>query len=93
MLMRLDRPAAAEFSFLLAIPTMVAAFAYELGQLRAPLEDGRTAEVAIGFVMAFVSSALVVKPFLAFVKRSGFSPFAWYRIVAGAGLLAMVRGS
>lgn len=93
MLMRLDRLAAAEFSFFLAIPTMVAAFAYELGQLPAPLGEGRAAEVAIGFVMAFVSSALVVKPFLAFVQRAGFSPFAWYRILAGAGLLAMVRGS
>lgn len=92
MLMRLDRPAAAEFSFLLAIPTMVAAFAYELGQLQAPLANGRAAEIVIGFVMAFVSSALVVKPFLKFVTRAGFSPFAWYRIVAGAGLLAMVRG-
>jgi undecaprenyl-diphosphatase len=93
MLMRLDRPAAAEFSFLLAIPTMVAAFAYELGQIRAPLADGRMAEISVGFVMAFVSSALVVKPFVAFVRRSGFSPFAWYRVVVGAVLLAMVRGS
>jgi len=93
MLMRLDRPAAAEFSFLLAIPTMAGAFAYELVQMQGPVENDRTAEIAIGFVMAFVSSALVVKPFLAFVRRSGFSPFAWYRIVVGAGLLAMTSGS
>lgn len=93
MLMRLERPAAAEFSFLLAIPTMVSAFAYELVQLQGPVDIGRTAEIAIGFVMAFVSSALVVRPFLAFVRRSGFSPFAWYRIAAGAGLLALVGGS
>ena len=90
MLMGLERPAAAEFSFLLAIPTMVSAFAYELVQIEGPLGNGRTAEIAIGFVMAFVSSALVVKPFLAFVRRSGFSPFAWYRIAAGTGLLAIV---
>ncbi|MDA1185422.1 MAG: undecaprenyl-diphosphate phosphatase [Acidobacteria bacterium] len=92
MMMRLERPAAAEFSFLLAIPTMVSAFAYELVQIEGPLGHGRTVEIAIGFVMAFASSALVIKPFLAFVRRSGFSPFAWYRIVAGAGLLAMVGG-
>ena len=39
--------------------------------------------------MAFVASAVVVKPFLHFVRRSGFAPFAWYRIAAGIGLLAL----
>jgi undecaprenyl-diphosphatase len=89
MLMRLDRPAAAEFSFFLAIPTMVAAFSYELMQVRAQLAPERAAEIAIGFVMAFLASAAVVKPFLQFVRRSGFAPFAWYRIAAGIGLLAL----
>jgi undecaprenyl-diphosphatase len=89
MLMRLDRPAAAEFSFFLAMPTMVAAFAYELVQVRASLGAERAAEIAIGFVMAFIASAVVVKPFLHFVRRSGFAPFAWYRIAFGAGLLAL----
>ena len=42
-------------------------------------------EIAVGFVMAFVASALVVKPFLSYVRRSGFAPFAWYRIALGAG--------
>lgn len=93
MLMRLDRPTAAEFSFFLAIPTMVAAFVYELVQLRAYPGAERVAEIVIGFVMAFIASAVVVKPFLSFVRRSGFAPFAWYRIALGAGLLAMVRGS
>jgi len=41
--------------------------------------------------MAFVASAVVVRPFLSFVRRSGFAPFAWYRIVVGAGLLAVFR--
>ena len=93
MLMRLDRPAAAEFSFFLAIPTMVAAFVYQLVQVRADLGADRAAEIAIGFVMAFIASAVVVKPFLSVVRRSGFAPFAWYRIAFGAGLLAMIRGS
>jgi len=93
MLMRLDRPAAAEFSFFLAIPTMVAAFVYQLMQVRADLGVDRAAEIAIGFVMAFIASAVVVKPFLSVVRRSGFAPFAWYRIAFGAGLLAMIRGS
>ncbi|MBI2828581.1 MAG: undecaprenyl-diphosphate phosphatase [Acidobacteria bacterium] len=89
MLMRLDRPAAAEFSFFLAMPTMVAAFVYELMQVRAYLGAERAAEIAIGFVTAFIASAVVVKPFLFCVRRSGFAPFAWYRIAFGAGLLAL----
>ena len=89
MLMRLDRPAAAEFSFFLAIPTMAAAFGYEFMQVREQLARERGLEIAIGFAMAFVASAVVVKPFLYFVRRSGFAPFAWYRIAAGVGLLAL----
>jgi undecaprenyl-diphosphatase len=91
MLMRLDRPAAAEFSFFLAMPTMVAAFVYQLVQVRANMAAERAAEIAIGFVMAFIASAVVVKPFLYFVRRSGFAPFAWYRIAFGVGLLALFR--
>ena len=89
MLMRLDRPAAAEFSFFLAMPTMVAAFGYQLMQVRDQLAPERAAEIGVGFVMAFVAAAVVVKPFLYFVRRSGFAPFAWYRIAAGIGLLAL----
>ena len=88
MLMRLDRPAAAEFSFFLAMPTMAAAFVYKLVDVRAFLGPDRALEIGIGFVMAFISAAVVVKPFLAFVRRSGFAPFAWYRIAVGLVLLA-----
>ncbi len=91
MLMGLDRPAAAEFSFFLAMPTMAAAFGYELMQVRDALSPDRTAEIAIGFVMAFVASAVVVRPFLGFVRRAGFAPFAWYRIAVGIVLLALFR--
>jgi len=89
MLMRLDRPAAAEFSFFLAMPTMTAAFVYELVQVREFLTGARALEIAVGFVAAFVSAALVVRPFLQFVRRSGFAPFAWYRIAVGMALLAL----
>ena len=89
MVMGLDRAAAAEFSFFLAMPTMVAAFGYELLQVRSQLSSDRAAEIGVGFVMAFLASAVVVKPFLQFVRRSGFAPFAWYRIAAGAALLAL----
>lgn len=90
LVMRLDRPAAAEFSFFLAMPTMVAAFAYSLVQVRGQLAPARTAEIAIGFVAAFLSAAVIVRPFLLFVRRSGFASFAWYRIALGIGLLTLV---
>jgi undecaprenyl-diphosphatase len=88
MAMALDRRLAAEFSFFLAMPTMTAAFVHDLLELRGQVVAGRAGEIAIGFVAAFVASALVVKPFLAFISRSGFAPFAWYRIVFGLAILA-----
>jgi undecaprenyl-diphosphatase len=88
MLLGLDRPAAAEFSFFLAMPTMGAAFAHDLLEIRHSLDAARATEIAVGFVMAFIASALVVKPFLAVVRRTGFVPFAWYRMFAGAFVLA-----
>jgi undecaprenyl-diphosphatase len=87
MLMKLDRAAAAELSFFLAMPTMVAAFSKNLMDMRSAVTIERGVEIAIGFVMAFVASVLVVHPFLAFVRRSGFALFAWYRIVVGTGFL------
>ena len=91
LLMRLDRAAAAEFSFFLAMPTMVAAFAYKLWEIRDHLAPERAGEIAVGFVMAFLAALVVVRPFLRFVTRSGFFPFAWYRIVVGVVILAAVR--
>jgi undecaprenyl-diphosphatase len=90
MLMRVDRAAAAEFTFFLAMPTMAAAFAKSLLDVRHDLGSARGLEITVGFVMAFLASALVVKPFLHYVRRSGFGLFAWYRILAGLALLAAV---
>jgi len=84
--MRLDRPAAAEFSFFVAIATMFAAFAHEFLEIHDQLTTERGAEIAVGFAMAFLSSLLIIKPFLGFVRRSGFAPFAWYRIALGLAL-------
>ena len=88
MLTGLDRPAAAEFSFFVAIPTMIAAFAHELLDVRTSLAPEFAAEIAIGFVTAFIASALVVRPFLGFIRRAGFAPFAWYRIALGVLIVA-----
>lgn len=87
-LLGLDRAAAAEFSFFLAMPTMAGAFAYELLDMREQLASERVVEIAIGFVMAFLAALVVVKPFLRYVGRAGFAPFAWYRIAIGALILA-----
>ena len=88
MVLGLDRAAAAEFSFFLAMPTMTAAFAHDLLKARHSIGTERATEIAIGFVLAFVASVLVVRPFLGIVRRAGFVPFAWYRIGAGAALFA-----
>jgi undecaprenyl-diphosphatase len=90
LLAGLDRAAAAEFSFFLAMPTMAAAFAKQVIDVRHQLAPERGLEIAVGFVMAFIASLVIVRPFLALVRRVGFAPFAWYRIAAGIVLLASV---
>jgi len=72
------------------MPTMTAAFAHDLLKARHDLGGALGVDIAIGFVMAFFASLLVVRPFLALVRRSGFVPFAWYRILAGVILLAAI---
>ncbi len=88
----LSRTAAAEFSFFVAIPTMSAAFAHDLLDIAGHLSPERSLEIAVGLVTAFVSSLLVIRPFLAFVARSGWAPFAWYRIALGIALLVAIGG-
>jgi undecaprenyl-diphosphatase len=90
MVMGLDRAAAAEFSFFLAMPTMMAAFAHSLLKVRHHLTPDRAMEIALGFLMAFIAAALVVRPFLLVVRRVGFVPFAWYRIAIGLALFAAI---
>ena len=58
--------------------------------VRHHLSTDRALEIGIGLVMAFLASLLVVRPFLAFIRRAGFAPFAWYRIVLGAAILAAI---
>jgi undecaprenyl-diphosphatase len=93
LLSGLERTTAAEFSFFLSMPTMTAAFVHDLMAVRHDLSTARAGEIGIGFVTAFIAALLVVKPFLRFVGRAGFAPFAWYRISAGAAMaLAMAAG-
>lgn len=83
LLMGVERKTAAEFSFFLAVPTMIAATAYALYKDRATLSFDDMTGIAIGFVCAFVAALLVVKAFVRVVGRFGYAPFAWYRIVVG----------
>lgn len=83
-----ERKTAAEFSFFVAVPTMIGASVYALYKSGAELAVDDLSDIAIGFVVSFVVAVIVVKAFVAIVSRHGFAPFAWYRIVAGAVALA-----
>jgi undecaprenyl-diphosphatase len=82
-LMGVEAKAAAEFSFFVAIPTMVGATAYDLYKARDHLSADGAAVIAIGFIVSFLSALVIIKPFLAFVARRGLLPFAYYRIALG----------
>jgi len=92
--MGIDRRTAAEFSFFLAVPTMLGATTLELFQSRHELAAGLRPvgwnEIGVGFVVAFIVALVVIKAFVAFVSRSGFGPFAWYRILAGIAAIALL---
>jgi undecaprenyl-diphosphatase len=88
MLLGADKRSAAEFSFFLAMPTMAGAFSYDLYKNYRILDANDITLIAVGFVAAFFSALVVVRGFLAFVTRHGFTPFAWWRIVVGSAGLA-----
>ncbi|MBB4005154.1 undecaprenyl-diphosphate phosphatase [Aurantimonas endophytica] len=88
LLMGTDKRSAAEFSFFLAMPTMLGAFTYDLAKNHALLSVDDLWLVVIGFVAAFLAALFVVRRLLDFVSRHGFAPFAWWRI--GVGIVGMV---
>lgn len=91
MLMGTSKRAAAEFSFFLAMPTMVGAFALDLFKSYKDLDAAVIQSIAVGFVVAFITGVIVVRYLLDFVSRRGFAPFAWWRIVVGGlGLGALL---
>lgn len=92
VLLGVDKRAAAEFSFFLAIPTMVGAFAKDFWESRDSLMVGdHLGILAIGFVVSFLSGLVVVKVLLDIVAKRGLSPFGWWRIVVGAAGLAWIH--
>jgi len=92
--MGIERRTAAEFSFFLAVPTMMGATTLELLDNRAALMGGLGPvgwnEIAIGFVVSFVVALVVIRAFVAYVSKAGFGPFAWYRIVAGIAAVVLL---
>ena len=83
----LSRRAATEFSFFLAIPTLIVATIYQLYKERALLSMDDVGMWAVGFVAAFVSAFLCVRWLLRFISSHDFTPFAWYRIAFGIVVL------
>jgi undecaprenyl-diphosphatase len=86
-----ERRTAAEFSFFLAIPTMIGATTLEFAKHRHDIMAGAHGvgfgAVAVGLVVSFLVALVVVRAFVHYISRHGFAPFAWYRIVVGAAAL------
>ena len=87
MLFGLSRKAATEFSFFLAVPTLVAAGLYDLWKHRDLLSASDVPVFAVGSVAAFVSAFVVVRWLIRYVATHDFKPFAWYRIAFGLVVL------
>jgi len=90
LLMGTDRRSAAEFSFFLAIPTMVGAFTLDAWKHRSMIDMHYGGIIAIGFVVSFVVGLAVVRYLLDFVANRGFGPFAWWRVIVGGGGLVLL---
>ena len=88
-LLGLSRPAATEFSFLLAIPTLVAAAAYDVFKSRALFTRADVPMFVVGIAVSFISALFVIRGFLRYVQRHSFTAFAWYRIAFGALILVL----
>ncbi len=87
MLFGLSRRAATEFSFFLAVPTLLAAAAYDLFKHRALLDKDELGLFAVGFGAAFLSAFLCVRWLLRYISRNNFNVFAWYRIAFGVVIM------
>ena len=84
LLLGTDKRSAAEFTFFLALPIMIGAFAYDSYKNRELIAGGVEIGIAIGFAAAFIVALLVIRKLLDFVAQHGFAPFAYWRIFAGA---------
>lgn len=90
LMVGVERKTAAEFSFFLAIPTMLGATVYDIYKNRATLDLDGGLLIAVGFIVAFIAAMFVLRALIGFLGRHGFAPFAWYRIVVGTAMLALL---
>lgn len=93
MSLKLTRNAAAEFSFFLAVPTMLAATVYKLYKYYSDnggFTSNEIKQLAIGNLVAFVVAMLAIKFFIGFLKKHGFKVWGWYRIITGIILLILI---
>ena len=88
MLLKIEKRAAAEFTFFLAIPIMVGAFGKDLWDHRDNLSADDMGVVAVGFIASFIFGFIVIKSMLSFVQKRGFALFGWWRIIVGLVALA-----
>lgn len=80
LLSGMDRKSATEYSFLAAVPVMIAAVSYDLYKSWSLLKWDDISFFAVGFVVSFISAALAIKTFIAAVQRWSLAPYAWYRL-------------
>jgi undecaprenyl-diphosphatase len=90
LMLGVSKRAAAEFSFFLSMPTMLGVFVLDLYLNRAVLDTNALTEIAIGFAVAFVTAAIVVRWVLSYVSRKGFALFGWWRIIVGSAALVLL---
>ena len=83
----IERRTAAEFSFFLAVPTMLGATTLQLAKHHEELGATSLGGIALGFLVSFVVAVVVIRWFIGIVSRRGFAPFAWYRIIVGGAAL------
>ncbi len=92
MLLGLDRKAAAEFSFLIAVPVMAAATGYDLLKTAHALNAADIAQLAVGFVVSYIVALTTVKTFIRLLNRWSLVPFAYYRLAAAPLFYLLTRG-
>lgn len=94
LMLGVEKRAAAEFSFLLSLPTMGAAVFYDLLKSRNDLDFSALADISIGFAVAFITAVLVVRSVLGYVGRHGYAVFGWWRIIIGSvAVFALLLGA
>lgn len=89
-LLGIERKAATEFTFYLAVPTMLGAAVFELYKKWDLLSAADEKIIAVGFVVSFLVAIVVVKTLIAFIGRYGLKPFGWYRIATGLALIGFM---